>query len=54
MGSGEAWLDNSGLCESWQCWQWPDWAVLIVVPIGLYLYWRWAMLQPERNTDDWP
>ncbi len=33
-------LEYGDLCDSFDCWQWHDWAVLIVVPIFLIWYAR--------------
>ena len=50
MTSGEGQLEFSGLCESWQCWQWSDWAVAIAF-VGLCVFGLWKAFTDPRMKE---
>ena len=45
MTSGEAWLEYGDLGDVMTS---QDWLMVVVVIVGMYLYYRWAMNQPDR------
>ena len=45
MTSGEAWMEYGGLGDTMTS---QDWGMVVFVATGLYLYYKWAMSQPDR------